>query len=102
MTPFNSATSPGRSGTEGGNDVGKGLICATAESLTGFAPDAKFAAHYGQGFRPLTPFAGSQFSSLRDLFTLSSLLFRWTLMNAFEHFVMVDQLSAPDRLSVGD
>jgi hypothetical protein len=69
MTPFNSATSPGRSGTEGGNDIGKGLICATAESLTGFAPDAKFAAHYGQGFRPFDPVPGAQFSSLRGRFT---------------------------------
>jgi hypothetical protein len=49
-----------------------------------------------------TPFPGSQFSSLRGLFTLSSLLFCSTLMNAFEHFIMVDQLSAPDRLFVCD
>ena len=37
-------------GSEGGNGVGKGLIWATGEASTGFAPDAKFAATYSQGF----------------------------------------------------
>ena len=41
-------------GSEGGNDVGKGLIWATGKASTGFAPDAKLAATYSRGF-PTSP-----------------------------------------------